>query len=67
MSSINERSEQYQRLASEAATKLDDQLTRIRADLGRGAISVRESADERVQVLQEHLDRLRLLREEYLS
>ncbi len=67
MSSINERSEQYQRLASEAATKLDDQLARIRADLGRGAISVRESADERVQVLQEHLDRLRLLREEYLS
>ena len=67
MSSINERSEQYQRLASEAATKLDDQLARIRADLERGAISVREAADERVQVLQDHLDRLRLLREEYLS
>jgi hypothetical protein len=64
---MNDRSEQYQWLASEAAAALDDQLARIRADQERGAISVREAADQRVQALQEHLDRLRLLREEYLS
>jgi hypothetical protein len=64
---MNDRSEQYQWLASEAATALDDQLARIRADQERGAINVREAADQRVRALEEHLDRLRLLREEYLS
>jgi hypothetical protein len=64
---MNDRSEQYQWLASEAATALDDQLARIRADQERGAITVREAADQRVHALEEHLERLRLLREEYLS
>ncbi len=64
---MNDRSEQYQWLASEAATALDDQLARIRADQERGTINVREAADQRVRALEEHLDRLRLLREEYLS
>jgi hypothetical protein len=67
MSSINERSAQYQRLASEAAATLDAKLQNIRRDEDAGDISTREAADERITVMTEHLDRLRLLRQEYLS
>ncbi len=66
MSSFNEQHAKYNQLAAEAAATLDDQLARIRRDQDEGTITIREGADERVQVLQEHLDRLRLLREEFL-
>jgi hypothetical protein len=66
MSSFNEQHAKYNELAAEAAATLDDQLARIRHDQDEGTITIREAADERVQVMQEHLDRLRLLAAEYL-
>ena len=67
MSSFNERAETYNRLAAEACRTLDDQLGRIRHDYDGGEISLLETARERIQCLEEHLTRLRLLRDEYLS
>ncbi len=66
MASINEQHVKYNELAAEAAARLDDQLARIRHDQDDGTITLRGAADERVQVMQEHLDTLRLLGEEYL-
>ncbi len=62
-----DRVQTYLALVAEATAVLDDQLGRIRADCDRGDISVREAADERITVMTEHLDRLRLLRAEYLD
>src|SRR5260370_25867750 len=66
MSSFNKQHAKYNELAAEAAATLDDQLDRIRHDQDEGTITIRQAADERVQVMQEHLDRLRLLAAEYL-
>jgi hypothetical protein len=46
---------------------LDERLEAIRRDFENGEISVTEAADERVQVLEEHLASLQSLRREYLS
>ena len=66
MSSFNERAETYDRLADEAAKTLDDQLVRIRGDYDRREITVHEATAERIKCLEEHLARLRLLRDEHL-
>jgi hypothetical protein len=62
-----DRVQTYLGLVAEAGTTLDDQLKRIRDDYERREIDIREAADERIQVMTEHLDRLRLLRAEFLS
>jgi hypothetical protein len=51
---------------AEASECLDQQLSNLRRDSDAGEITVRETADERITVMMEHLNRLRLLREEYL-
>jgi hypothetical protein len=48
-------------------TRLTGQLANTRNDQDVGDITVREAADERIQVMEELLERLRLLREQYLS
>ncbi|MGO8957575.1 MAG: hypothetical protein ACLQFR_09435 [Streptosporangiaceae bacterium] len=63
----DQRALAYAQHVSDAADRLDEQLASIRRDQDAGDITVREAADERVQVLGEHLDRLRLLRAEYLD
>ena len=68
MNSIHEdRTGRYWELASRAADELDERLAAIRRDHDAGEISTIEAADERVQVLEEHLARLRALRREYLD
>ena len=57
----------YNRLVTEAAERLDAQLASVRRDYDAGEITVIEAADERITVMTEHLNRLRLLRQEYLG
>jgi hypothetical protein len=57
----------YGRLVTEAGERLDDQLKRIRKDETAGEITVRESADERIACMEEHLARLRELRGRYFG
>ena len=63
----SDRIDRYNELASEAFTRLDAQLANIRRDQDARRITVREAADERITVMTEHLNRLRLLREEHLG
>ncbi len=57
----------YNQLVTEAGDRLDVALADIRASQDSGKLSVRDAADTRVAVLEEHLNRLRLLRDEYLD
>jgi len=57
----------YNQLVTEAGDRLDGALADIRASQDSGELSVRDAADARVAILEEHLNRLRLLRDEYLS
>ncbi len=57
--------DRYSQLVAAEADRLDEQLANVRRDLDAGDITVREAADERVTILTEHLNRLRLLRAEY--
>ncbi len=57
----------YSKLVDQSCARLTEQLANIRKDQDAGDITVREAADERIQVMEEHLERLRLLREEYLD
>jgi hypothetical protein len=59
--------DRYSRLVDEAGSLLDDQLSRIRKDCDDGTMTIREAADERIKVMTEHLDKLRELRDEFLS
>jgi hypothetical protein len=59
--------DRYSHLVEEAGQLLDDQLTRIRKDSDAGTMTIREAADERIKVMTEHLDRLRELRDQFLS
>jgi hypothetical protein len=59
--------DRYSHLVEEAGRLLDEQLTRIRKDCDEGTITIREAADERIRVMTEHLDKLRELRDEFLS
>jgi len=57
----------YNQLVTEAGDRLDGALADIRARQDSGDLSIRGAADARVAVLEEHLGRLRLLRDEYLD
>jgi hypothetical protein len=57
----------YNQLVTEAGERLDGALADIRASQDAGELSVRDAADARVAVLEEHLNRLKLLRAEYLA
>jgi hypothetical protein len=57
----------YNQLVTEAGDRLDGALADIRASQDSGELSVRDAADARVAILEEHLNRLRLLRDEYLG
>jgi hypothetical protein len=59
--------DRYSHLVDEAGSLLDDQLSRIRKDCDDGTMTIREAADERIKVMTEHLDKLRELRDEFLS
>jgi hypothetical protein len=62
-----ERVHRYDELAAEASARLDEELARIRRDLELNKITVREAADQRVVVLEQHLATIRRLRAEYLE
>jgi L-fucose isomerase-like protein len=49
------------------AERLDRALAELRADEDAGRLAPRPGADARIAVLEAHLRRLRLLREEYLN
>jgi hypothetical protein len=57
----------YNRLLAEEASRLDGALASIRADEAAGYLTTREAADNRIQVMEANLTRLRLLRSEYLG
>jgi hypothetical protein len=57
----------YNQLVTEAGERLDGALADIRGSQDAGELSVRDAADARVAVLEEHLNRLKLLRAEYLD
>jgi uncharacterized protein (DUF885 family) len=59
--------DRYSHLVEEAGRLLDEQLSRIREDCDAGTITIRQAADERIKVMTEHLDKLRELRDEFLS
>ena len=59
--------DRYSQLVEEAGRLLDAELSRIRKGCDEGAITIREAADERIKVMTEHLDKLRELRDEFLS
>jgi hypothetical protein len=59
--------DRYSHLVEEAGRVLDDQLSRIRKDCDEGTMTIREAADERIKAMTEHLDKLRELRDEFLS
>jgi hypothetical protein len=59
--------DRYSHLVEEAGRLLDDQLTRIRKESDEGTMTIRQAADERIKVMTEHLDKLRELRDEFLS
>ena len=67
MSDMIPEPERYFHLVEEAGRLLDNQLARIWNDSADGKITIREAADERIQVMTEHLARLRELRDEFLS
>ncbi len=57
----------YRELAAAEDERLDGALADIRTGQDSGELTVRQAADARVAVLEEHLNRLRLLRDEYLA
>jgi hypothetical protein len=59
--------DRYSHLVDEAGKLLDDQLSRIRKAQDEGTITIRDAADERITVMTEHLDKLKELRDEFLS
>lgn len=62
-----ERMATYHQLVGEASDRLDGALADIVRSQDAGELTVREAADNRVAVLEAHLNRLRLLRDEYLG
>jgi hypothetical protein len=58
---------EYFHLVEEARRLLESQLDRIWNDSNDGTITVREAADARIQVMTEHLARIKQLRDEFLS
>lgn len=62
-----EQPSRYWQLATEAASNLEERLAAISRDFDAGEISTIDAANERIRILEEHLARLRLLREEYLG
>jgi hypothetical protein len=67
MSEMIPERERYFQLVEEARRRLESQLDRIWNDYNEGTITVREAADARIQVMTEHLARLKQLRDEFLS
>jgi hypothetical protein len=59
--------ERYFHLVEEARRLLDSQLDRIWNESNDGTITIREAADQRIQVMSDHLARLRQLRDEFLT
>jgi hypothetical protein len=67
MSDMIPERERYFQLVEEARRLLESQLDRIWNDSNEGTITVREAADARIRVMTEHLNRLKQLRDEFLS
>jgi hypothetical protein len=67
MSDMIPEGDRYFHLVEEARKLLESQLDRIWNDSNEGTITVREAADARIQVMTEHLARLKQLRDEFLS
>ena len=61
------RVDQYNALIAEESKRLDDTLAAIRADTAAGHLSTIEAADNRIRVMEAHLTRLLLLRDECLG
>jgi hypothetical protein len=62
-----DRIPRYNELVAEAGDRLDGTLADIVRSQDAGELTVREAANNRVAILEEHLNRLRLLRDEYLG
>jgi hypothetical protein len=63
----NARIAVYNKLVTDEGERLDGALADIRSSQDSGELTVREAADNRVDVLEMHLARLRRLRDEYLG
>ena len=57
----------YAQESAAADAMLDELLANIRRDAGTGEISAIEAADERIQVMEEHLATIRELRLKYFG
>ena len=62
-----DRVDRYNELVAEEAARLTATIAGIRDDEAAGHLTTREAADNRIAVLEAHLNRLRLLRTEYLG
>jgi hypothetical protein len=62
-----DRIARYNQLVAEEASRLDGALADIRAAEAAGRLTARDAADNRIAVLEANLNRLRLLRAEYLG
>jgi acyl CoA:acetate/3-ketoacid CoA transferase alpha subunit len=62
-----DRITRYNELVAEEASRLDGALADIRRAEAASNLTAREAADNRISVLEANLNRLRLLRAEYLQ
>jgi len=67
MSSMDDRHSEYYREVQTADQDLEDALSHIRARQDDGEISAREAADERVRLLENHLQAVHALRVKHLG
>jgi hypothetical protein len=65
--SIGYDTRDYWAQANAELDRLGERLAAIRTDVDGGDITIREAADERVQVLADHLAKLIGLRREYFG
>ncbi len=67
MTRLSEKHTAYYEAVSQADDDLEDALTHVRAEEDAGRITARQAADERVELLERHLEECQRLRREHLG
>ena len=67
MTGLSQKHTAYYDAVSEADDDLEEALTHVRADEDAGRITTRQAADERVRLLENHLEQVQQLRREHLG
>ena len=67
MTGLSQKHTAYYEAVSQADDDLEDALTHVRAEEDAGRITARQAADERVELLERHLEECQRLRREHLG